>query len=246
MNDDEFSEKPSGFILGKEFIIVLVIIFSGLSFTLGYFVGKSGTQKPEPALQAVESPDQRQKQEMPPAPPLSALAPAPEQTQAGSPLQQAVLPPIKEPVSQLVPVTEKPARQQTANETKTKLTEVKEKEQQTNPVSVQQQSAESQIAKPAPEKSAEKVEPASSLESKSAIYTVQIGAFKNIAEAKHLKEKFDKKGYKSFISSGKNQKAQKIFKVNTGEFKEKKEAELLALKLTKTEGLQTYITMKTE
>ena len=246
MNDDEFSEKPSGFILGKEFIIVLVIIFSGLSFTLGYFVGKSGTQKPEPALQAVESPDQRQKQEMPPAPPLPALAPATEQTQAGSPLQQAVLPPIKEPVSQLVPVTEKPARQQTTNETKTKLTEVKEKEQQTNPVSVQQQSAESQIAKPAPEKSAEKVEPASALESKSAIYTVQIGAFKNIAEAKHLKEKFDKKGYKSFISSGKNQKAQKIFKVNTGEFKEKKEAELLALKLTKTEGLQTYITMKTE
>lgn len=212
MNEDEFAERPSGFMLGKEFIIVLVIIFSGLSFTLGYFVGKSGTPKSEPALQAVESPGQSQKQEMPPAPPSLAIAPATEQA-------QAVLPPLKEPISTTASIVEKPA---------------------------QQKIAESQIAKPAAEKPARKVEPAAALESKSAIYTVQIGAFKNIAEAKQLKAKFYKKGYKSFISEGTNKKEQKIFKVKTGEFKEKKEAEVLALKLKKTEGLQTYVTLKTE
>ncbi len=220
MNDNEFAEKPFGFMLGKEFIIVLVIIFSGLSFTLGYFVGKSNAPKPEPALQAVESSGQLQKQEMPPAPPSPAIAPASEQTQARPPLQLAVLPPMKEPASQIVPITEKPVQQK--------------------------KSAEPQIVKPAAEKPAQKVEPASALETKSALYTVQIGAFRNVVEAKHLKAKFDKKGYKSFISAGKNKKSQKIFKVKTGEFKEKKEAEVLALKLKKTEGLQTYVTLKTE
>ena len=212
MNNDEFAERPSGFILGKEFIIVVVIIFSGLSFTLGFFVGKSGTPKPEPALQAGESPGQSQKQELTPAPPSSAMASATEQA-------QAVLPPIKEPVSTTASVMEKPA---------------------------QQKIAESQIAISAAEKSARKIEPAAALESKSLIYTVQIGAFKNSAEAKQLKAKFDKRGYKSFISEGRNTKEQKIFKVKTGEFKEKKEAEVLALKLKKTEGLQTYVTTSAE
>jgi len=199
-------------MLGKEFIIVLVIIFSGLSFTLGYFVGKSNARKPEPVLQAVESPGQFQKQELPPAPPSPASPPAPEQT-------QTVLPLIKELVSPIAPVTEKPA---------------------------QKKSAESEIAKPGPEKSVQMVESAPAVENKNAIYTVQIGAFKNIAEAKHLKAKFDKKGYKSFIAEGRDKKAQKIFKVKTGEFREKKEAEVLALKLKKNEDLHTYVTLKTE
>ncbi|MBI5074572.1 MAG: SPOR domain-containing protein [Nitrospirae bacterium] len=239
MNDAEFSERPSGAMLGKEFIIVLVIIFSGLSFTLGYFVGKSGTAGPEPALQAVETSGQVQKQEMPPLSPSPAAAPAPEQT-------QAVLPLTKEPVLQAAPITEKPAVRQAAHETKAKPAEVKEKGQPKGQATPQQKNAESQNTKSAPEKSAQKVEPSASAEAIAPIYTVQIGAFKNIAEAKQLKAKFDKKGYKSFISTGKNKKAQKIFKVKTGEFREKKEAEVLALKLKKTEALQTYVTMKTE
>ena len=206
MNDDEFAEKPSGFMLGKEFIIVVVIFFSGLSFTLGFFVGKNDAQKPGAALQSVEPPAQVQKQELLPAPPSPSMAQSPELTPAASPVQQAVLPLIKEPGSQLVPVTEKSA----------------------------------------PEKAAPKVEPALTLDSKSALYTVQIGAFVNIAEAKHLKANFNKKGYKSFISEGRNRKAQKIYKVTTGEFREKKEADVLALKLKKTAGLQAFVTTKTE
>ncbi len=239
MIDSEFTEKPSASLFGKEFIIVLVIIFSGLSFTLGYFVGKSGAPKQESALKAVESSVQALKQELPPASPLIAAAPAPEQT-------QAVLPPIKEPVAQPAPVKETPGRQLTIHETKTMPAEVKEKMQHINPVALPQKSAEAQSAKPAPEKSVQKIDPPVVSESKGAIYTVQIGAFRNIAEAKQLKAKFDKKGHKSFISAVKNKKAQKIFKVKTGEFKEKKDAEVLALKLKKTEGLQTYVTMKSE
>lgn len=217
-------------MLGKEFIIVLVIIFSGLSFTLGYFVGKSGTPIPAPPLQAIESQAQLRKQDLLPAQ-------TPLQTLTESPVQQAVVPQIKEPSSHI---------EQTTKETRTRLSEIKENNHKINTIHLRQASSESQISKSAPEKSAQKLESASALEAKSAIYTVQIGAFKNISEANQLKTRFNQKGYKSYISEGSDKKAQKIFKVKTGEFKEKKEAEVLALKLKKTEGLQTYVTIKTE
>lgn len=219
MNGDEFSEKPSGFMLGKEFIIVVVIIFSGVSFTLGYYVGKSGMQQSGIALKAVEPPVHIQKQELLPVSPSPAAAPSADQTPAAVPLQQDTLPPTKEPLSPVAQSTDKSARRQ---------------------------SAETQAEKPATEKSAAKVEPAAAMESKNTVYTVQIGAFRNSAEAKQLKAKFDKKGYASYISSVRHPQDQKIFKVKTGEFREKKEAELLALKLKKAEGLQTYVTLKTE
>ena len=212
MTDDEVAERPSAFMLGKEFIIVLVIVFSGLSFTLGYFVGKSGDRNAPLVLQPVESPGLFQKQELTPAPSSLPIAPAPEQP-------QAVMPPIGERVSQIISVTEKPARQK---------------------------SAESQLREPAQEKSARKVEPATAIEGKNVTYSVQIGAFKNIADAKNLKDKFDRMGYKSFISESRSKTAQKIFKVKTGEFSEKREAEVFALKLKKTEGLQTYVTTRAE
>jgi len=234
MNDDEFAEQPSGFMLGKEFIIVLVIVFSGLSFTLGYFVGKNGTPKTDPVLQAIESPSQAKKQELPPVSPPPITAPAPEQA-------QTVLPPVKEPVA---PAAAKPAQQLATKETAS--VEAKKSSEQKNPVSAQPKNAGHQIGKPAAERSSKNTEPAPAEETKSAAYTVQLGAFKNITEAKHLKAKFDKKGYKSVITSGKNKKSEKIFKVTTGEFKGKKEAEVLALKLKKTESLQTYVTLRTE
>jgi cell division septation protein DedD len=43
MRHNNIGEKSSLYILGKEFVIVIVVIFSALSFTLGYFVGKSGS-----------------------------------------------------------------------------------------------------------------------------------------------------------------------------------------------------------
>jgi hypothetical protein len=38
----------------------------------------------------------------------------------------------------------------------------------------------------------------------------------------------------------------KIYKVKTGEFPDKKDADVLALKLKKTEGLHTFVTTKSE
>ncbi|MEW6107644.1 MAG: SPOR domain-containing protein [Nitrospirota bacterium] len=64
MKDADFKDRASLYILGKEFIIVIVVIFSALSFTLGYFVGKgSNDKKNEPVSQMMEITPSPQKQE---------------------------------------------------------------------------------------------------------------------------------------------------------------------------------------
>lgn len=65
MNNAHFHRNRSSLQLpGKEFIIAVVVIFSALSFTLGYFVGKSGTdRKPENLSQPAEITPAPQKQE---------------------------------------------------------------------------------------------------------------------------------------------------------------------------------------
>lgn len=76
-------------------------------------------------------------------------------------------------------------------------------------------------------------------------YTVQVGAFQNASDAERLKEKLDKKGYKTYINTSETKKHEKLYKVRTGEFKSRKEAEILSIKIRKTEGLQAFVTFRT-
>jgi cell division septation protein DedD len=75
-------------------------------------------------------------------------------------------------------------------------------------------------------------------------YTVQVGAFKNISDADALKENLNKKGYKTFVTQGETKKHETIFKVKVGEFDTRKEADLLSVKIRKSEGLKTFVTFK--
>lgn len=60
-----------------------------------------------------------------------------------------------------------------------------------------------------------------------------------------MKTKLEKKGYKTYITLSTNKKKhEKIYKIRTGEFDDKKEAEMLALKLKKTEGLNAFVTSR--
>ncbi len=78
------------------------------------------------------------------------------------------------------------------------------------------------------------------------VYTVQIGAFKSSGEAEACRKKQAKNKLKTYITTATNTKKEKIYKVRTGEFKDKKSAEVLALKLSKTEKLKTFVTLKNE
>jgi cell division septation protein DedD len=79
-----------------------------------------------------------------------------------------------------------------------------------------------------------------------AVYTVQLGALKNAEEARQLRAKYAKKGYKTFIAVSRSKGKVKIYKVRTGEFTEKKDAEILALRLKKNEGLSAFVTVKND
>jgi len=74
MIEEDYPEKPSGFLLGKEFIIVLVIVFSGVSFTLGYFVGKNAAGPAASSLHAAEGIAQQNRQDPPPVSPVQVPA----------------------------------------------------------------------------------------------------------------------------------------------------------------------------
>jgi len=78
------------------------------------------------------------------------------------------------------------------------------------------------------------------------VYTLQLGAFKSSAEAESIKKKYAKKGLKPYITTSTNRQKEKIYKVKTGEFKDRKNAEILSLKLNKTEQLKTFVTLKNE
>ena len=73
-------------------------------------------------------------------------------------------------------------------------------------------------------------------------YTVQAGAFKSSHEAGILKDKLAKKGYTAYIMQSESKKHERLFKVMIGKFPTRKQAEVLSLKIKKSEGLQTFVT----
>ncbi len=181
MKHGDFKKKSGGFLLGRELIIIIVVLTTAISFTLGYFVGKKGDKThPQPAV---------------------THTPQPQETQP--PPQKQVIPDKK--VAAQTPV------QPSAPATEAKVTAPTPKEDKPD---------------------------------QKAIYTVQVGAFKDPKEAEALKNRLDGKGYKTYITESSTSKHVKLFRVRTGEFKGKKEAEVVALKLKKTEGLRAFVTLK--
>ena len=78
------------------------------------------------------------------------------------------------------------------------------------------------------------------------LYSVQLGAFRSVAEARSCKKKYSEKGLKISIITSVNEKKEKIYKVRAGEFRDRKKAEVLSLRLNKTGKLKTYITSMDE
>lgn len=77
-------------------------------------------------------------------------------------------------------------------------------------------------------------------------YTVQAGAFRSVHDANALKEKLAKKGYTAYIIQAETKKHEILYKVMIGEFTTRKEADLLSVKIKKSEGLKTFVTIKTK
>ncbi len=78
------------------------------------------------------------------------------------------------------------------------------------------------------------------------VYTVQVGAFKNVVDADALKKRFEKKGYKTTMALSKSKKEGELYKIWVGKFSNRKDAEDLSSKIKKTEGLQAFVAVKKE
>jgi cell division septation protein DedD len=227
MNDKGRKEGASVRIVGREFIIVIVVVFSSLSFTLGFFVGKNNAEK---------------KTEY-----VVQTAPKPAD---GEPLQNAIsaqLQPSKpegRTANGEAPLQDRKAAQQT-------VTSPPETRTGGDKAGPEHREAESNLPKEVQKKEAgESAETNNKSNAKPVggeiMYTVQLEALKNAAEAHRLKTKYAKKGYKIYITVSRNKHKEKIFKVRAGEFKEKKDAEILALRLKKNEGLAAFVTVRND
>jgi cell division septation protein DedD len=229
MNDGNDGGKGGTSLAGKEFVIVMVVFFSALSFTLGFFVGKksvkqSGDQAP-PAVQSVTqgAAAQSEPQEVRPAEPGNSRTATDVKDEHGEAEEKAASAILSVP------------RQ---------LSSVEEKEKDTiaPTKNTEKTAAHNTGGDNAPSKGTVRVGSHHS----AVMYSVQLGALKNAHEARHLKETFSRKGYKTFITITRLKKKEKVYKVKAGEFRDRKDAELLALKLKKNEGLHAFVTLKNE
>ena len=75
-------------------------------------------------------------------------------------------------------------------------------------------------------------------------YTVQVGAFRSLTNAKALEARLDKNGYDVSITSVTAENGETLHKVQTGDFSERKKAEALSREITTLMGMDTFITTK--
>jgi cell division protein FtsN len=129
-----------------------------------------------------------------------------------------------------------------------KMSEVTEKVQ-TSKADILKATGEKEKKKPSVEpekkKTADiKAEPSmpSSLTQKGVVYSVQAGAYKKRAKAETLRNKYEKAGYPAKVATVIIQD-ESIFKVMIGEFSTKEDADEFAMKLKRTDGLDTIVRM---
>jgi len=235
MKKTPFKENPSVFFIGRGFIIIAILVVSSLSFTLGYFVGKSTRHSVD--SQAFFIPTQQDGTEKKNT--LNEEKEAVIQQLGETEQSQQTL---ETQQSQKIPQTQETQETKKAKENESNHPSLplgkgekagfsKETRNMQEPLKV----GETDKTKMAPEtKQTRKTRP----------YTVQAGAFKHVSEADSLKGKLDKKGYKTYVIQSKTKRHQKLYKVMIGEFVTRKEADALSAKIRKSEGLKTFVTIK--
>ncbi len=228
MNGGNVNERGPMQRAGKEFVIVMVILFSSLSFTLGFFVGKkSGRNDAGGTPQSValpeasgQAPQNATAQDMPPA--AVEVMPSRDMTRDRPTGEDVQIPPPAGPAAAMKTGTDGKARQVPDAAAKGPAEEIKKGK------TVLSETRRTDPAKGGAE------------------FSVQLGALKNSAEAKRLKNKYAGEGYSTYITvvSGKNK--EKIYKVKAGKFRERKDAELLSVKLKKNGAIHAFVTGRNE
>jgi len=216
MKRTDLKEKSSVLFISKWIIFLGIITTASLSFILGFFVGKNN-QPPVETRALVTLPQENAVQKHTGTEQKELVVQESHQQQEKQP--------------QLVAQTGQETRKNNGVQQTVVNHETKESEKP--PLSPENKNNQ-QIQKSDESKTT----------STARKYAIQIGAFKNSADAKTLKAKFDKKGYKTFILTAKTKSHEKLYKVLVGEFSKREEAELQSVKIKKLEGMQTFVLLK--
>jgi cell division protein FtsN len=80
-----------------------------------------------------------------------------------------------------------------------------------------------------------------SRETRRGLNTVQVGAFRDATYAETFKTILDKKGFNAYITLSESKGDGRLYKVCIGRFSNRKEAEVLSMKIKKAEGLHTFV-----
>jgi cell division septation protein DedD len=239
----DFKKHSSIFYIGKGLIIASIVLASSLGFLLGFFVGKQVQPLTEPPATGFVSPEGSQQssqetpvkesvQQQPETPQLPATEKkdqSPKDQQAG---ETRATQPVQKPQGNLRDTDVSSSAKHPDQPQPTRALETKQPKE-TKP---KQSSPDPKDTKVAQDKLITQKTPLTRK------YTVQAGAFKNPDEADALKTKMSKKGYKSFVTTAKTKKQETLHKVMVGEFRTRKEAEVLSIKLKNSEGLRTFVT----
>lgn len=209
-------------------IIIAVTAASG-SFILGYLVGKNTPTTPVIQSVAAKPEFPTPKQDFPnPMPATEPGLPAPAKEDK---LPETITPPL---TPENLKIEEPPViKPEAAKDAVKKPVPPKTTKQALKP---QTRPSAKTASKPAAAKSAG---PEKSVET-SLAYTVQAGAFKKQSEADYLRRILESKGYEVQVTESVS-KGATVYKVLTGNFNNKKDAVILALKLKNTEGINAFV-----
>jgi cell division septation protein DedD len=241
----DFKKHSSVFYIGKGLIIASIVITASLGFLLGFFVGKQMYLPPEKKSTSVVPLKEKEPEQSPQE--ISVKEPSQQQSetaQVSAQEQNAItVPNQKAPESRTTPPLQ--TRGGNLRDTSESSTERPHDLAVSRgaPKTMQAQATKStQISPAKKDMSTTQDKQQSPKTAATRKYTVQVGAFKNPEEADALRTKMSKKGYKAFVTATKTKKQDTLHKVMVGEYKTRKEAEVLSIKLKNSEGLHTFVT----
>lgn len=230
MKKTESKDKSSVLFVGKGIIILSLVITSSLSFVLGFLVGKSYNPVLENQISSLSLQERTTSDSVPLANSKPHELQSDKEAQTAGP---------DTPTPQSPPVQNSDVKN--GLEAKKAIAAPGAPSQQSASTQSHESSNSGITHNKAREINAVKNDKGVA---KARKYTVQAGAFKSEADADTLSEKLQKKGYKTSVFPFRTKKHEKLFKVMVGEFSSRKEAELLSVRLKKTEGLKTFVSFR--
>lgn len=252
------TKKPPTILLsGRNLAIVIVVVVSGLSFALGYFVGRSTVMQEVEVIQEEVIEDVQVQQPAAAPEPEEAIAVPEAETgaeeEAPSPEEIPEDDTMGRYLTETEPLNDReiPRYVEEAEETVEQVTEavvedepsaVTEPETETEPVPAEP--GQKRIIKPVPTKPKKKkvaLTPSPATHGEK-LYSVQVGAYTRLEDAEAFRKKLEGKGYSQVYIYISDQPGVKIpYKVRVGKTYDKKEVQALGEKIKREENISGFL-----